>query len=55
MMLRFGKEILLNNRYRNFWPKPIPKLFRFGSVILTETETTDFTIFEHFLSEMHGI
>ena len=35
-------------------PIPKPKLFRFGfgSVILTETETTDLPIFEHFVGEM---
>ena len=33
---------------------PKPKLFRFGfgSVILTETETTDLPIFKHFVVEM---
>ena len=44
----------MNDRYRNFRPKPIPKpkLFRFGfgSVILTETETA---FFPHFLLTDH--
>ena len=54
---RYSKSLpLVNDRYRNFRPKPIPKpkLFRFGfgSVILTETETADLPIFEHFVGEM---
>ena len=45
---------LVNDRNRNFQTKPMQKQFRFGfgSVILTETETADLPIFEHFVGEM---